>query len=201
MDVRLNYQIIEITDSISGDLWTGYFDSARVETLQPAVIHDNLSTMDASNYEPLPDSGLITSGSFYRYNDKVIYCIQTHERTIYSPEQTPALFSFYRENTGELEWIEGEKVEVGWVRIYNGKKYECIQAHMTLASWTPDITSALWKEVVEGIPVWVRPTGAHDAYKKGDKVHYPTIDDPVYESLIDANVWSPDEYPAGWKQL
>lgn len=49
------------------------------------------------------------------------------------------------------------------------------------------------------IPVWVQPTGAHDAYQTGDKVHYPTIDGPVYESLIDGNVWSPEAYPAGWK--
>ena len=35
----------------------------------------------------------------------------------------------------------------------------------------------------------------------GDKVHYKTIDDPVYVSLIDNNVWSPEAYPAGWQQL
>lgn len=49
------------------------------------------------------------------------------------------------------------------------------------------------------IPVWKQPTGAHDAYQAGDRVHYPTADDPVYESLIDGNVWSPEAYPAGWK--
>lgn len=51
------------------------------------------------------------------------------------------------------------------------------------------------------IPVWVQPTGAHDAYQMGDKVHYPGANDPVYESLINGNVWSPDAYPAGWKQV
>ena len=49
------------------------------------------------------------------------------------------------------------------------------------------------------IPVWVQPTGAHDAYNKGDKVHYPSATDPVYESLIDANVYSPEAYPQGWQ--
>lgn len=53
----------------------------------------------------------------------------------------------------------------------------------------------------EVIPVWVQPTGAHDAYQIGDKVHYPGESDPVYESLINGNVWSPDAYPAGWKQV
>lgn len=45
--------------------------------------------------------------------------------------------------------------------------------------------------------MWKQPTGAQDAYNKGDKVHYPTADDPVYESTVDANVWSPDTY--GWE--
>lgn len=51
------------------------------------------------------------------------------------------------------------------------------------------------------IPVWVQPTGAHNAYQMGDKVHYPGANDPVYESLINGNVWSPDAYPAGWQKL
>lgn len=50
----------------------------------------------------------------------------------------------------------------------------------------------------EDIPEWVQPTGAHDAYNKGDRVRYAG---KVYESLIDGNVWSPDVYPAGWKEL
>lgn len=49
------------------------------------------------------------------------------------------------------------------------------------------------------IPVFVQPTGAHDAYGIGDRVHYPTASDPIYVSLIDGNVWSPDAYPAGWQ--
>lgn len=35
---------------------------------------------------------------------------------------------------------------------------------------------------------------------KGDKVHYPDADSFVYTSTMDGNVWSPDEYPAGWEK-
>ena len=45
---------------------------------------------------------------------------------------------------------------------------------------------------------WVQPTGAHDAYNKGDKVSFNGQD---YESLIDGNSWSPSDYPAGWKVI
>lgn len=83
---------------------------------------------------------------------------------------------------------------------YDGKLYRCVQAHTSQSEWTPDATPALWTEVAlpGEIPVWRQPTGAQDAYMTGDKVHYPTADDPVYESLIDNNVYSPEAYPAGW---
>jgi hypothetical protein len=32
----------------------------------------------------------------------------------------------------------------------------------------------------------------------GDKVHYPTADDPVYVSTVDNNVWEPGVY--GWEK-
>lgn len=58
MDTRLNYQFVEVTDSISGEVWAGYYDTARIETEQPCVIHDNLSTMDVEKY---PAVRLITT--------------------------------------------------------------------------------------------------------------------------------------------
>jgi len=86
---------------------------------------------------------------------------------------------------------------------YGDKLFRCVQAHTSQADWTPDATPALWTEVApEGvIPVWRQPTGVQDAYAKGDKVRYPGEDGAVYESLIDANVYSPEAYPAGWKVI
>ena len=99
------------------------------------------------------------------------------------------------------QWEPGVAYTVGNIRTYGEKLYKCVQAHTSQEDWTPDVTPALWTEVAKPgeIPVWKQPTGAQDAYNKGDKVHYPTIDDPVYESTIDNNVWSPVDYPQGWK--
>lgn len=130
--------------------------------------------------------------------------LKDHQRTIYTPEETPALFSFYREDPEGAAWIPGEDVALNATRTFGGKTWKCIQAHKTLEGWEPDKTPALWQEVVQQgteIPVWIQPTGGHDAYNIGAKVHYPTITDPVYESLINGNVWSPVAYPAGWRQL
>lgn len=84
---------------------------------------------------------------------------------------------------------------------YGEKLYKVNQAHTSQRDWTPDITPALYTEVAKPgeIPVWRQPTGAQDAYNTGDKVHYPTASDPVYESAIDNNVWSPADYPQGWQ--
>lgn len=87
-------------------------------------------------------------------------------------------------------------------RVRHGDKlYRCVQGHTSQEGWEPDKTPALWTEVAlpGEIPVWKQPTGAQDAYNKGDKVHYPDVDSPVYVSTIDNNVWSPDAYPQGWE--
>lgn len=89
---------------------------------------------------------------------------------------------------------------------YKGSLYKVVQAHKTQADWTPDKTPALFTKVepnkdkdgTEIVPEFKKPTGAHDAYKKGDKVLF---EGKVYESLIDANVYSPSEYSAGWELI
>lgn len=77
--------------------------------------------------------------------------------------------------------------------------YKVAQAHTSQADWTPDATPALYTAVGlddSGYPVWSQPTGAHDAYNKGDVVNY---NGTLYVSLIDGNTYSPEAYPAGWE--
>ena len=83
---------------------------------------------------------------------------------------------------------------------YGEKLYRCVQAHTSQADWTPDATPALWTEVAKPgeIPVWKQPTGAQDAYNKGDKVKYPDADGDVWVSIVDSNVWQPGVY--GWEK-
>ena len=101
-------------------------------------------------------------------------------------------------------WQEGKTYAVGEYLTYgvNGvgdpQLYKVVQAHTAQADWTPDKTPALYTAIGlddAGYPVWSQPTGAHDAYNKGDIVSY---NDVLYQSLIDGNIYSPDSYPAGW---
>lgn len=100
-------------------------------------------------------------------------------------------------------WTADTAYEQGQRIRYGDKLYRCEQAHTAQDGWEPDKTPALWTEVAKPgeIPVWRQPTGAQDAYNKGDKVWYPDLDTNIYESLIDVNVYSPEAYPAGWRQL
>lgn len=108
---------------------------------------------------------------------------------------------------------------IGDIVSYNGKLYKSI---INANVWAPDVYPAGWEEYTEStgggdsgetggggttepetpptetIPDFVQPTGAHDAYKKGDKVKF---EGKIYESLIDANAYSPSAYPAGWKEI
>ena len=87
------------------------------------------------------------------------------------------------------------------VRVrYGGKLYRCEQSHTSQEGWEPPLTPALWTEVAKPgeIPVWRQPTGAQDAYRLGDKVHYPDEVGPVWESTIDYNTYQPGVY--GWEK-
>lgn len=101
-------------------------------------------------------------------------------------------------------WIVGKSYVVGDYLTYGENSvgdlqlYKVVQAHTSQADWTPDVVPSLFAAVgldEQGYPVWSQPTGAHDAYNKGDIVDY---NGTLYQSLIDGNVYSPDAYPAGW---
>ena len=149
-------------------------------------------------FKPLPTSGRLKKGQIYSYSNGAVMVVQDHERTIHTPEETPALFSFYRPNPEGTEWIAGEQVALNSTRTYGGKTYKCIQAHQTQDGWKPDVTPALWQVIVTTpeISEWVQPTGAHDAYRLGAKVTYQTF---TWECTSDYNVYAPGVF--GWKKI
>ena len=54
------------------------------------------------------------------------------------------------------------------------------------------------EQPTEEYPEYKQPTGAHDAYKIGDKI---TFKGNKYVCQMDNCVWSPTEYPTGWKKV
>src|SRR5699024_26429 len=97
----------------------------------------------------------------------------------------------------------GVAYQAGDVINYNGELYEVVQPHTSQDDWKPDSTPSLYTPYLKGkiadkeiVHEWQQPLGAHDAYKTGDKVLF---EDKVYESVIDANTWSPTDYPDAWR--
>ena len=86
--------------------------------------------------------------------------------------------------------------EVGDRVRHEDTLYKCIQPHTSQSDWTPDKVPALFIEVsIEEFPEWVQPTGAHDAYSKGDKVSH---NGKHWQSNVDGNVWEP---PTMWDEI
>lgn len=108
--------------------------------------------------------------------------------------QVPMLFDEFDGN--------GVAYEVGKRIMYNGILYKVIQAHTSQVGWNPVDAPSLFAKVINetidgSIPEFEQP-GSTNPYMKGDKVIF---NGKVYESLIDNNVYSPEAYPAGWKEI
>ena len=83
-----------------------------------------------------------------------------------------------------------------WTVTHDGKTWVSLIAANV---FKPGVSA--WREVVDesaGAPEWVQPTGATDAYNKGDTV---TFEGAEYTSTIDGNVWSPTDYQQGWEKI
>jgi hypothetical protein len=91
----------------------------------------------------------------------------------------------------------GMQVNVGERLWYDGKLYKVIQPHTIQSDWTPDISASLFTEVsIEEWPEIVIPIPSTNPYMSGDKVTY---NGNHYICQIDNCVWTPDEYPSGWR--
>ena len=94
-------------------------------------------------------------------------------------------------------WETGRFCSAGERLRYHGELYRVLQDHTAQADWTPDAAPSLYVRVAEPgeIPEWKQPTGAQDAYNKGDQVRHV---EKIWTSDVDANVWEPGVY--GWTE-
>ena len=119
------------------------------------------------------------------------------ERAAASQSDEDALDSVELFITWDSLLEKGEQVPVKKRCQDGGILYECIQAHTPQSDWHPADTPALWKRVsIEEWPAWIQPTGASDAYMKGDHTAH---NDKHWESEVDNNVWEPGVY--GWREV
>lgn len=96
------------------------------------------------------------------------------------------------------EWATGVEYEARQIVRDGGRLFRCAQKHTSSAQNNTSVAS-LWTQINKGengVDVWQQPLGAHDAYKKGDKVSH---NGKTWVSTVDNNVWEPGAY--GWEEV
>lgn len=105
----------------------------------------------------------------------------------------PEVFPHWSGNS--KEYVKDDKV------LYNDVLYKVLQNHTSQETWTPTSAPSLFAKVLTSttgeILEWEQPSSTNP-YMKGDKVKF---NGKIYESIIDNNVWSPEAYPQGWKEV
>lgn len=135
--------------------------------------------------------------------EQLKYAVQLYANTLDEDSAMEIATVYPAWNGDGHKYVINEYCVYGVNEVGDPQLYRCLQAHTSQSDWTPDVSVSLFKAVGisgDGIPVWSQPVGAEDAYNTGDKVHYPDADGDIYISLIDGNVWSPDDYPQGWEK-
>lgn len=97
------------------------------------------------------------------------------------------------------EWTKGEYI-IGDVREYGGQVWKCCQNHdSTISDIVPGKSPAHWTAYHgtdrKHAKPFIQPTGAHDAYLKGE---WCVFDGDYYENIAESNAFSPADNPNGW---
>lgn len=100
------------------------------------------------------------------------------------------------------KWKAGVDYVVGDRLNHNGTLYKVLQAHTSQDGWEPESAPSLFAKLLAGqggtdVGEWTQPDSTNP-YNTGDRCLYNGV---LYESVIDNNVWSPADYPAGWKLI
>ena len=114
-------------------------------------------------------------------------------------EKALVVSSIFDEWAVNVKYVTGEWVAYGVNAVGDPQLYQVLQDHTSAAQWTPDTATRLYKAVgidPSGIPLWVQPLGATDAYKLGDIVMHKG---KKWKNSIDNNVWEPGVY--GWEEI
>lgn len=109
--------------------------------------------------------------------------------------EIPMIYDTWKDNTA---YTSGRYIAYGVNSVGDPQLYRVIQAHTSQIAWSPDTTPALYTALGlddAGYPIWVAPSGAHDAYNAGDIVNHNGV---LYKSAIDGNTTVPGSDSRYW---
>lgn len=195
------------TDHIPLKLIEGSVSSADVaeELKYREIARQEIARLEGHPYEPKEGTSLdtyvftITGRANVAAAEQTRKALQLFCQTL-SDDKALEVATVFPAYEVDRAYVVGDMFSYGENSTGDPQLYKVVQAHTSQEDWKPDATPALYTAIglnPAGYPIWSKPTGAHDAYNKGDIVSY---NKKLYKSLIDGNVYSPDEYPAGWEE-
>ena len=190
IDRPIRYCVTGVDEPIIGMTYVGELTGVNPALTVKADADENafIHSLTAEVFPELPSDGWLEADAIYAYEGAAVMVRQSHYRTHYEPVETPALFIVYREDAGDaLDWVAGEKVDIGTRRTFDGVTYECLQPHVTQSDWTPPAVPALWALVVAPTAEWAYPV----AYKIGDIVTYQGKTYQCRQSHTSIASWTP----------
>ena len=95
-------------------------------------------------------------------------------------------------------WRVDRECVINEVYSYKGELYRCRQTHTTQTGWEPNVTEALFKKLMyrNGVRIIPEVITTGDMFTKDELGWW---NDTLYKSLMDANVYTPEQYAAGWE--
>lgn len=98
-------------------------------------------------------------------------------------------------------WKINQQYRVGYKVRYRDKLYRVIEDHLSADEKNPADAGLLFSQIYYIEPdvprPWVKPTDLNP-YSIGDLVIF---ENKTYKSLINNNMWNPNEYPIAWEQV
>ena len=96
--------------------------------------------------------------------------------------------------------FDGKLIPYGTRINWNGQIKKAAQDLWDTYENCPDAAPSLWSSIdyKKGERIIPEVISADNAFAKGEKGWWADV---LYESLLDANVWTPDQYPNGWKAV
>ena len=116
--------------------------------------------------------------------------VQTHA----SDDEKLDMIDLFDEYKGEHVYVRGDEFK------WQGSIYRVVNDHTSQETWKPDEVASLYVNINNKIEIqeFIQPTGQHDAYQIGDEILFNGF---VWQSIINDNVWSPQDYPQGWQKI
>ena len=139
-------------------------------------------------YEIIKD---VINSKDYELKDILYKINKMYIESAITEEQKTELDNLARTNANAENSYASLQVQVN--NIYT--EIDSIKSRLNALEGTEEPTEP---SETEEYPEYKQPTGAHDAYKTGDKITY---NGKKYVCKMDGCVWNPDTYPAGWEEV